>query len=236
MSDESHSAKPNARSNDVIDSDRLGALARTVFGALGGAMTAAMIHVGDRLGLYRALALVDASDSQALAGATGLSERWLREWLHQQGAAGVLEYRGEGRFALSAEGAAILADERHPAFGAGFFSHLPQTMRVAERLPEAFESGIGLPYDAFGAEGARGIERGFAPWFRSMLVPVALPRVDGVVAKLEGGGRVADVGCGAGVALLEMAKAWPSAEFHGYDISLHALERAAENAAATPDS
>ena len=228
MADES----ANTRGADRIDGDRLAALARTVFGALGGAMTAAMIHVGDRLGLYRALAAVDAFDSHGLAAATGLSERWVREWLHQQGAAGVLEHRGEGRFALTAEGAAILSDERHPAFGAGFFSHLPQTMMVAERLPEAFESGIGLPYDAFGAEGARGIERGFAPWFRTLLVPVALPRVEGVVAKLAAGGRVADVGCGTGVALIEMAKVWPGAEFHGYDISQHALERARENAKA----
>jgi SAM-dependent methyltransferase len=100
---------------------------------------------------------------------------------------------------------------------------------VTERLPEAFETGIGLPYDAFGPEGARGIERGFAPWFRTLLVPVALPRVEGVIAKLEAGATVADVGCGTGVALTEMAKAWPGARFHGYDISEFALERAEAN-------
>jgi 2-polyprenyl-3-methyl-5-hydroxy-6-metoxy-1,4-benzoquinol methylase len=222
----------NERGPETIDGDALGALARTVFGALGGAMTAAMIYLGDRLGLYRALSKVDAFDSAGLAQATGLSERWVREWMHQQGAAGVLEHCGDERFRLSAEGVAILSDESHPAFGAGFFSHLPQTMMVADRIPEAFESGIGLPYDAFGPEGARGIERGFAPWFRTLLVPVALPRVEGAVEKLEAGGTVADVGCGTGVAIVEMAKAWPNAEFHGYDISRHALERAAENARA----
>ena len=212
-----------------IDPELLGEYAKSVFGALGGAMTSAMIYLGDRLGLYTALAGGDAVTSGELAHRTGLSERWLREWLRQQGAAGVLDYRGDERFALSAEGEAVLANENHPAFGAGFFSQLPQMLGVAEKLPEAFRTGIGLPYDAFGPEGARGIERGFAPWFRALLVPMALPRVEGIVAKLEEGAVVADVGCGAGVALLEMARAFPKSEFHGYDISQHALARAERN-------
>jgi 2-polyprenyl-3-methyl-5-hydroxy-6-metoxy-1,4-benzoquinol methylase len=219
------------RSEEQIDGDRLRDMARTVFGAFGGAVTSAMIHLGDRLGLYRAMAEVDAVDSQALAEATGLSERWLREWLHQQGAAGVLDYRGDDRFALSPEGVAVLANESHPAFGAGFFSHFPQTMHIAERLPEAFETGVGLPYDAFGAEGAVGIERGFAPWFRSLLVPVALPRIEGLVPRLESGTTVADVGCGTGVAMIEMARAWPKSDFHGYELSQHAIDRGRANAA-----
>jgi 2-polyprenyl-3-methyl-5-hydroxy-6-metoxy-1,4-benzoquinol methylase len=211
------------------DSDRLKEYAKLVFGALGGAMTSAMICLGDRLGLYRALADGEARSSEELAAATGLAERWVREWLYQQGAAGVLEYRGDGRFALSPEGKAVLANEDHPAFGAGFFSSLPQTLGVLDRLPEAFRSGLGLPYDAFGPEGARGVERGLAPFFRTLLVPLALPRVPGVLQTLEAGARVADVGCGAGVAVIEMAKRFPKAEFHGYDISAHALERAEAN-------
>ena len=99
------------KSGEKIDGDKLGEFSRTVFGAFGGAMTSAMIHLGDRLGLFRALSEVDAADSNELAARTGLSERWLREWLHQQGAAGVLEHRGEGRFALSPEGVAVLSDE-----------------------------------------------------------------------------------------------------------------------------
>ena len=215
---------------EKIDGDKLGEFARTVFGAFGGAVTSAMIHLGDRLGLYRALSEVDAADSHELADRTGLSERWLREWLQQQGAARVLEHRGKGRFSLSPEGVAVLSDEGHPAFGAGFFSHFPQTMAVVDQLPEAFRTGIGLPYDALGPEGARGVERGFAPWFRTLLVPLALPQVEGVVAKLEAGACVADVGCGSGVALIEMARAYPKADFHGYEISQHALARGRESA------
>jgi SAM-dependent methyltransferase len=213
-----------------LDVEKLKEYAKLVFGALGGAMTSSMIYLGDRLGLYDALADGSPVDSAGLAERTGLDERWLREWLYQQGAAGVLEY-ADGRFALSPEGRAVLADESHPAFGAGFFSHLPESMAVAEQLPESFRTGRGLPYDALGPGGARGVERGLAPWFRALLVPMVLPQIDGVVAKLESGVRVADVGCGAGVALLEMAKAFPKSEFHGWDISKHALERAEQNCA-----
>ena len=213
------------------DPDALRAMARNVFGAYSGAVTSAMIYLGDRLGLYRVLAEMDDTSSEELAERTGLSERWLREWLQQQGAASVLEYRGEGRFALTPEGAAVLAAESHPAFGAGFFSHFPQTMAIAEQLPRAFETGVGLPYDAFGSEGAVGVERGFAPWFRSLLVPVALPRIEGLVARLESGTRVADVGCGTGVAMVEMARAFPESSFHGYELSQHAIERGRANAA-----
>src|SRR6185369_736474 len=114
---------------------------------------------------------------------------------------------------------------------AGGFCGLPQQLAVLDRLPEAFRTGRGLPYDAFGVEGNRGVERMLAPWFRTMLVPVALPALDGVVAKLDAGAKVADVGCGAGVELIEMAKAHPRSQFHGYEISKHALTRAAANLA-----
>ena len=214
-----------------MDAEALKNYAKLVFGSLGGAMTSAMIFLGDRLGLYRALAGAGAMTSAELAEKTQLSERWIREWLHQQGASGVLEFRGDGRFALSPEGEAVLADESHPAFGAGFFSQLPQMLAVAEKLPESFRTGLGLPYDAFGPEGARGIERGCGPWFRALLVPMVLPQIDGVVPALEKGVAVADVGCGAGVALIEMAKAFPNSEFHGYEISRHALDRAEKNRA-----
>ena len=212
-----------------LDPEALKEYAKRVFGALGGAMTSAMIYLGDRLGLYAALAQAGAVRSDELAERTGLDERWVREWLHQQGAAGVLVHRGDGRFELPPEGVAVLADEGHPANGVGFFAQLPKLIGVAERLPESFRTGVGLPYDALGPEGAAGIERGIAPWFRTLLVPLALPRVPGAVPLLETGAEVADVGCGAGVALLEMAKAFPRSRFHGYDISQHALARAEEN-------
>lgn len=212
-----------------IDPDRMKETLRLVYGTMQGALTAAMVHLGDRLGLYRELSDRGAATSVELAERTGLDERWLREWLRQQGAAGILGFDRDERFELSAEGSAVLADEDDPAFAGGVFSQLPSTMAVLERLPEAFRSGLGLPYDAFGADGARGVERGFAPWYRNFLVPVAIPRLDGVRERLEAGAAVADVGCGGGVALLLLAEAFPKSRFRGYDVSGHALERAEQN-------
>ncbi len=201
-----------------------------VFQQLSGAVISAMIHLGDRLGLYRALhAAGREMTSSDLAAATRLSERWVREWLYAQASAGLIQTDDGVRFRLSPEAGLVLADERSPVFSAGAFHSLPQQMAVVERLPESFRSGLGLPYDAFGPEGAIGIERFLAPWFRCFLVPLVLPALEGVVEKLERGAKVADLGCGAGVALIEMARAFPRSEFHGYEISVHALDRAREN-------
>ena len=213
-----------------LDFDKLKDFVQHVFGFLSGAVVSGMIYLGDRLGLYAALREAGVVTSEELARTTGLSERWVREWLHAQAAAHLVEYQGDGRFTLSLEAGFVLAEENSPAFAAGGFHSLPQQFAVLERLPEAFKTGIGLPYDAFGPEGAVGIERFLAPWFRTFLVPLALPALDGVVAKLAAGAKVADVGCGSGLALLEMAKAYPQSQFHGYDISKHAIERARANA------
>lgn len=211
-----------------LDPDKMRDYARHMFGMMNGATVATMVTLGDRLGLYKALAGAGALTSDELAERTGLDERWVREWLYTQGAGGVLEY-ADGRFELTPEGEALLVDETHPANGIGFFSQLPDLLGVIERLPDAFRSGRGLDYDSLGPEGARGVERGLAPWFRSLLVPVALPKLDGVRDQLDAGMLVADVGCGGGVALIEMARHFPKSEFHGYDISKHALTRAEEN-------
>ena len=105
----------------------------------------------------------------------------------------------------------------------------PQHRELRDEIREALDRVLESGTFALGPEVARGIERGLAPWFRALLVSRALPRVDGIVARLESGVQVADVGCGAGVALLEMAKAFPASEFHGYDLSTHALVRAEQN-------
>jgi len=212
-----------------LDPDKLGLYVKHLFGLLDGAVTSALVHLGDALGLYQALAEGPVG-SEGLAQRTGLHERWLREWLFNQAAAGLVEH-DEAGFGLSPEGRAVLAEEGHPAFSAGMFSHLPTQIGVAAQLQESFRTGRGLPYDAFGPEGAVGIERGFAPWVRNFMVPVAVPAVAGLQAKLEAGARVADVGCGGGLALLELARAFPACELHGYELSKHALERARQNAA-----
>jgi 2-polyprenyl-3-methyl-5-hydroxy-6-metoxy-1,4-benzoquinol methylase len=218
--------------SQAVDPERLRDFSRRLFGHLNGAVTSALVYLGDELGLYRALAEGGPATSAELAERTGLDERWVREWLYNQGAARLLEALPGERFALTPEARVVLAEEAHPAFGAGMFSQLPKTLAAVEQLRESFRTGVGLPYDAFGPEGARGVERGFAPWVRSFLVPAVIGRVPGLAERLEAGARVADVGCGAGVALLVLAQAFPKAELHGYELSRFALARAEENRAA----
>jgi SAM-dependent methyltransferase len=188
-----------------------------------------MIHLGDRLGLYRALA--DAGEPRTtaeLATAAGLQERWVREWAYNQGAAGLLVIDEDERLSMSEAAVAVLADPDSPAFGMGLFHNLPQSMAGLGRLPDAFRTGRGLTYDDHGPECADGIAKGFEPWMRANLVDVVLPMLDGVEADLEEGGRIIDVGCGAGGAALMMADRFPAAAVAGYDISQHALARARE--------
>ena len=115
----------------------------------------------------------------------------------------------------------------------GMFHRLPQTMRALDDMPASFRSGVGHDYDSHGPQGAVGIERSFEPWNRTFLLPVVLPALDDVVAKLERGVKVADVGCGAGGAVLLMAAAYPASQFVGYDISQYALDRAAQKLSAS---
>jgi len=222
----------------TLDADRLKQLQFLVFSKLEGAVTSGMMHLGDRLGLYRALATAAGPLSTAeLAAATELDERWVREWAYNQAAARLVDVDtsepGSERFALSPEAIAVLADGDHEAFGMGMFHRLPQTMDALRVLPESFRTGLGHDYDSHGPEGAAGIERSFEPWNKAHLLSDVLPALDGVVDRLRAGVRVADVGCGAGGAVLMMAEAFPASQFLGYDISQHALARAAERRAET---
>jgi 2-polyprenyl-3-methyl-5-hydroxy-6-metoxy-1,4-benzoquinol methylase len=215
---------------DSLDPIELGLYSLLVFSKLEGAVTAGMIHLGDRLGLYRVLADADHPLTSAdLADEAELDERWVREWAYNQAAAKIVVADADAdpvTFTLSAEGAAVLASPSHPAFGMGMFHRLPQTMQTLEEMPESFRTGLGHDYDSHGPEGAVGLERSFEPWNRAFLLPVVLPALDGVVDRLTAGATVADVGCGAGGAVLLMAGAFPNSQFHGYDISRYALGRA----------
>ncbi|MEQ1786388.1 MAG: class I SAM-dependent methyltransferase [Acidimicrobiales bacterium] len=212
-----------------LDPSLVGLFAYRVFSKLEGAVTSAMVHLGDRLGLYRTLAAAEAPLSTAeLADRLGLDERWVREWAYNQGAAEIVVIDDDERLSLWPEAVAVLADPDNPAFGMGSFHHLPQTMAALERLPDSFRSGVGLDYDAHGPDCAEGIARGFEPWMRANLLSQVVPALDGVEAKLRDGAAVLDVGCGAGGVVLELAAAFPASTVTGYDISHHALDRARE--------
>ena len=197
-----------------------------------GEMVSLMIHLGDRLGLYKAMAGSGWMSAGDLAAKTGLQSRWLLEWLRAQAAAGLLSSDDGEAFALTDEAASVLADETGSLwFAAGAFSGSAATPEVAERLTEAFSTGIGLSYDDLGPSAAHQVERQLGPWSRLALVPLIVPALDGVADRLRSGARVADVGCGAGIAVLALAEAFPRSRFYGYDISRHAIDRARSKAA-----
>ena len=215
--------------NDTaVDPDALKRYSFSVWSYKMGEMVSLMIHLGDRLGLYKALQGAGAITAAQLAEKTGLKERWLLEWLRGQAAARLLHYHDGDRFELPVEGAEVLANEEGSlAFAAGAFSGQtpPETV---DKLAEAFRTGIGLSYQDLGPNAAHRTERMLGPWTRRELVPNIIPAMDGVVAKLEAGAVGADVGCGGGVALIAMAEAFPNSEFHGYDPSQHAIDRCHE--------
>jgi 2-polyprenyl-3-methyl-5-hydroxy-6-metoxy-1,4-benzoquinol methylase len=214
-----------------VDPNKLVQIADKAIGYLSGAGVSALVYLGDRLGLYRALSEARPCTSTELAAKTGLHERWVREWLHGQASAGLVCHVGEGRFELTNEQAAVLADEESPAFVAGGFALMFPLLQRWEQLFESFRTGRGVPYNDLGADHAVGESRFSSPWMRANLVPVILPGLDGVVPKLSAGARVADVGCGSGNALLEIAKNYPQSDFHGYDSAPLAIGLAEANLA-----
>jgi len=219
-----------------LDPDALKMFSFGIFSKLEGAVTAGMIHLGDRLGLYAVMASsTDGDTSDSLATKAGLHERWVREWLHNQVAAHIVTCAdlsdNQPVFHLSPEGVAVLATPNHPAYGMGMFHRLPQTMGALEAMPEAFRTGVGHDYDSHGPEGAVGIERSFEPWNQNFLIPMVIPALDGMKEKLSAGVRVADIGCGSGGAALLMGSTFPNSTIDGFDISKFALERAGERKA-----
>ena len=217
---------------DSIDPNVLAAKQAAIAGFGIGAHVAGMIFLGLEMGLYGALRDAGPSTSPDLAQATGLHERWLREWLQGQAAARVLEYDpSTRRFSISPEVWVLLGDPDELRTLRANFAGLTYRFAMLDRVPDSFRTGLGVPWDDRGARAAEMTELLFRNWYRHVLVPVALPMLDGVVETLRGGGRAADVGCGTGIAMLEMAAAFPSAQFHGYDTSLQAIERGRRHAA-----
>ena len=215
---------------DPPNPKEVGAFAFNVWSYKQGEVVSLMIHLGDRLGLYRALDGLGPVTAGELAGKTGLEERWLLEWLRGQAAARLLDYHDGDRFELTAVGREVLSNESDSlAFAAGAFGE-PTSPAIVEKLAEAFRTGIGLSYQDLGPSAAHRTERMLGPWARLALVPTVLPALEDVCAKLERGALVADVGCGSGVALIAMAAAYPNSTFHGFDPTEHATARAKEAA------
>lgn len=220
-----------ARATTPPDPDDIKAASFKVWTYKMGEQVSLMIHLGDRLGLYRAMRSQGALTSDELAAASSLHERFVREWLLGQAAAGLLERDGDGRFTLSDAYAAVLADEEASlAFAAGAFRGGTDA-DVVDHIAGAFRTGVGVSYEQQGATAAAGLARMTGPWSRLALTTIILPALDGVVAKLEAGAKVIDVGCGGGVTLTTIAEAFPNTTCVGYDPSRTAIDLATRRAA-----
>jgi SAM-dependent methyltransferase len=198
---------------------------------MGAAATAALVLIGDKLGLFKALAEIGPATPKALAEKTGTAERYVREWLAAQAAAGYVQYLADnGTYAMTPEQATALADESSPAFVGGAFDVLQAMYMDEPKVTAAFKSGKGVGWHEHSTCLFRGTERFFRPGYAANLVQNWLPALDGVVAKLERGAKVADVGCGHGASTIVMARAYPKSKFVGFDYHGPSVERARQAA------
>lgn len=210
----------------AIDEADVGVFLERTFGMLVDAASAQMVYLGDRLGLYRALAGGGPATPAELAARTGCAERYLAEWLAQQGAVGVIDHDPDsGRFTLPPTQAMVLADDDSPAALAGAFEALTGWHQGIDGLAAAFRSGNGIAWDSQDERVSRGIARFFGTAYRTHLVDDWVPAL-GVEATLGQGARVADVGCGHGGTTVLLAGAFPNSRFVGIDTSRAAIERA----------
>jgi SAM-dependent methyltransferase len=214
------------------DPERTAALVAQIQTDFGGALIMALAYAGDRLGLFRVLSDGRSRTSQDLAREAGLHERYVREWASALFASGYLTYDPRGAtFALSPEQAAVFTDEASPFFSAGSYLYAEACVRQLPRLMDAFRQGGGIPFADFGPEISEAIQKMFANGYRDAVAAQWVPAIPGLVERLERGGRVAEVGCGGGRALLSLAAAFPASNFVGYDLDQTSLERARASAA-----
>ena len=199
---------------------------------LGAAMSATLMLVGDRLGLYRELAKGPISSSD-LAQRTGTNERYVREWLGNQGAGGYVQLDAKmNQWSLSPEQALCLADPNGPVDMPGAYNIVEATFHALGRTLENFKSGKGMEWGEHHACLFHGTERFFRAGYNANLLTSWLPTLDGVVDKLKAGAKVADVGCGHGASAILMAKAFPNSTFIGYDYHENSIRTARERASA----
>jgi len=211
----------------AIDPEKLNEFLGRALVDFGATFHAALVRIGDKLGLYKALAADGPQTSTELARHTGTTERYIREWLSAQAAGGYVTYdSATGKFYLTEEQAFAMADETSPAFMPGAFQVALAAARAEEQLAECFKSGGGFGWHEHHHELFVGTERFFRPGYAANLMTAWIPALEGVDEKLKKGARVADVGCGLGASTVLMAKHYPKSEFVGFDYHDKSIESA----------
>jgi SAM-dependent methyltransferase len=214
-----------------IDQAKLHEFVMRAVGEMGAAMNAALIILGDRLGLYKAMAGAGPLTSQQLASKTNTTERYVREWLAAQAAGGFITYdAGSNTYTLPPEQALALADEQSPVFLPGFFDIVAACVKDEPKIREAFRSGKGVGWHEHDHGLFAGTERFFRPNYRANLINSWIPALGDTEARLKGGASVADVGCGLGTSTILMAEAYPKSTFVGFDYHSGSIDMAREAA------
>jgi SAM-dependent methyltransferase len=189
-------------------------------------------HIGDRLGLYKALAAGPLTPAE-LAAKTGTNERYIREWLGNQAAGGYVQYdAATKKYSMTPEQAFALAEENSPVFLGGAFQIMNAFAAAVPRTTENFKTGAGIPWGEHHHDLFEGVERFFRPNYAGNLVSSWIPSLEGVEAKLKAGASVADVGCGYGASTVLMAQAYPKSRFVGFDFHPPSIEAARQRAQA----
>jgi SAM-dependent methyltransferase len=214
-----------------IDESKLHDFVMKAVGEMGAAMNAALIVIGDRLGLYKAMAGAGPMTSQEVASKTNTTERYVREWLAAQAAGGFVAYDATTRrYTLPPEQAMALADENSPVFLPGFFQIVEASIKDVPQITEAFRTGKGVGWHEHDHGLFAGTERFFRPNYRANLIASWIPALGDVESKLKAGALVADVGCGLGTSTVLMAQAYPKSQFVGFDYHPDSISMARENA------
>jgi SAM-dependent methyltransferase len=215
-----------------VNMDRLNEFVGKMVGDIGAAANTALIRTGDRLGLYKTLAKEPMTPPE-LAKATSTTERYVREWLSAQAASGYVEYDADTKkFSMLPEQAMVFADDDSPVFMGAVGDLMAAMMLDEPKISDAFKTGKGIGWNDRAECLFCGTARFFRTTYKHHLVQEWLPALDGMVAKLERGAKVADVGCGHGISTLLMAKAYPNSHFFGFDAhpgSITAAQAAAAN-------